>query len=127
MVYLLFSLRANVEIQPTVLAILFNCALPEAITLALQEIHADTALTSQLATDKIRLGAYANRLTPVAPDWSMAESTQPQPFRNDLDPEHYYTDFVTKWVRDFNVGIVGGCCGVTPAHIALLHDKLCEP
>ena len=70
------------------------------------------------------MGAYANRLTPVAPDWTMAESDGPQPMRDDLSPEEYYEKFVLIWLKDYNVQIVGGCCGITPDHIAYLRSKM---
>jgi S-methylmethionine-dependent homocysteine/selenocysteine methylase len=94
-----------------VLAILFNCSEPEAINRALKTIQADKALRDSLHTHGILLGAYANRLTRVASDWSLAESNGPQPMRQDLDPQQYYDSFVATWVRDLGVQIVGGCCG----------------
>jgi S-methylmethionine-dependent homocysteine/selenocysteine methylase len=72
----------------------------------------------------IFLGAYANRLPPVAPDWTMAESDGPMPMRDDLLPEEYYEKFVLIWLKDYNVQIVGGCCGITPDHIAYLRSKI---
>jgi S-methylmethionine-dependent homocysteine/selenocysteine methylase len=94
-----------------VLAILFNCSEPEAINRALQTIQVDKSLRDSLHTRGILLGAYANRLTPVASDWSLTESNGPQPMRQDLDPQQYYNSFVATWVRDLGVQIVGGCCG----------------
>jgi S-methylmethionine-dependent homocysteine/selenocysteine methylase len=97
-----------------VLAILFNCSEPEAINRALQTIQVDRALRDNLHTRGILLGAYANRLTPVASDWSLAESTGSQPMRKDLDPQQYYNSFVATWVQDLGVQLVGGCCGTHP-------------
>jgi hypothetical protein len=71
----------------------------------------DKALRDNLHTRGILLGAYANRLTPVASDWSLAESNGSQLMRQDLDPQQYYDSFVATWVRDLEVQIVGGCCG----------------
>jgi S-methylmethionine-dependent homocysteine/selenocysteine methylase len=110
--------------QVTLLAFLFNCCEPEAITQALREIQSDDTLRHQLTAHHVLLGAYANRLTPVAPDWTMADSTDPQPFRADLDPEHYYSSFVSSWISDWNVKIVGGCCAITPKHIAYIEERL---
>ena len=109
--------------ESTVPGVLFNCAEPEAITLALREIKADSKLTRRLDEGRIRLGAYANRLTPVAPNWSLAESDGPQEFRKDLDPQQY-VDFVSTWIDELNVTIVGGCCGITPEHIAALKSAV---
>jgi S-methylmethionine-dependent homocysteine/selenocysteine methylase len=114
-----------------VLAILFNCSEPEAINRALQTIQTDNKpLRDSLHTRGILLGAYANRLTPVASDWSLAESNGPQPMRQDLDPQQYYNSFVATWVRDLGVQIVGGCCG-TQSCLCILADPLvispCSP
>lgn len=111
---LAFAKRHNIDI----LGVLFNCSEPEAITTALKHLHDDNSL--QL--DKLLLGAYANRLTPVADDWTMEESEGPQPMRNDLAPEIYCNKFVSKWVSEYNVWLVGGCCGIEPAHIQHLRD-----
>jgi S-methylmethionine-dependent homocysteine/selenocysteine methylase len=106
-----------------VLAILFNCSEPEAINRALQTIKVDKALLDSLHTRGILLGAYANRLTPVASDWSLAESTGSQPMREDLGPQQYYNSFVATWIRDLGVQLVGGCCG-THSFLCILADSL---
>jgi S-methylmethionine-dependent homocysteine/selenocysteine methylase len=112
-------------------AILFNCCEPEAITSALEEIHhrnshegreSSSLWSRRLRPYGTRLGAYANRLTPVPPGWTMEGSSEPQPFRADLDPVEY-GDIVETWIRSFGVTIVGGCCGITPQHIQHLHDR----
>lgn len=114
--------QSNVKL----LAILFNCSEPEAITLALAQIKSDKDLSDGLQDSGIRLGAYANRLTAVDPAWTLADSTAPQPLRQDLDEKHYWKDFVRIWISELNVKIVGGCCGITPEHIAYLHTRLAE-
>lgn len=105
-------------------AVLFNCCEPEAITIALGRIKDNQALSSRLQSSNILLGAYANRLTAVDPNWSMAESEAAQPFRKDLSQEHYWNDFVRLWTTKFGVRLVGGCCGITPEHIAYLRARL---
>jgi len=107
-----------------VLGILFNCAEPEAITTALKHIQEDQAVLNRLQSSGALLGAYANRLTPIAPDWSLDEADGPQEMRADLDPQRYYEAFVSEWTKDLNVQLVGGCCGITPEHIALLSAQL---
>ena len=92
--------------------------------MALQEIKNDIELTNKLSNKGVLLGAYANRLTPIVADWSLEKSNGPQPMRHDLNPEHYFLDFVSLWVNDLNVQLVGGCCGITPTHIACIRDKL---
>jgi S-methylmethionine-dependent homocysteine/selenocysteine methylase len=121
-----------------VLGILFNCSEPESITKALQHINNDKSLLHRLHSNGIALGAYANRLIPI-PDAHDKERNdheahrhdnintdviaQPHPLRIDLLPEQYYVDFVRDWVTKYNVHLIGGCCGITPAHIAVLHEK----
>lgn len=106
------------------MSILFNCAEPKAITFALQKVKDQPKLQEQMHKHGIVLGAYANRLTRVDSNWSMSVSGVPQPFRSDLQPIQYGEEFVFRWVRDFNIQIVGGCCGISPAHIAELHRQL---
>lgn len=107
-----------------VVAFLFNCSEPEAITKSLQSIRTGTTLTGDLQSRCVLLGAYANRLTPVEVDWSLSTSSGQQMTRSDLSPEQYYKDFVAVWVKEFNVKVVGGCCGISPRHIAYLRDNL---
>ena len=109
-----------------VLAILFNCSEPEAISKCLKAVHESSDLTSLLKQRRIKLGAYANRLKAVDPDWTLADSEEAQPMRVDLSPEEYFHDFVSSWTRDLGVHIVGGCCGITPEHILLLRNKFSE-
>ena len=40
-----------------------------------------------------------------------------------LDPETFATT-LSEYVRHMGVGVVGGCCGTTPAHLQLLVDEL---
>jgi homocysteine S-methyltransferase len=93
------------------------------MTLAFQRIQ-DSTLRQTLTERGICLGAYANRLTPVASDWTMAESDGAQPMRDDLSPQVYHDKFVSRWIQDYNVQIVGGCCGITPDHIAYIRSKV---
>ena len=107
-----------------VLAILFNCAEPEAITEALTKISIDSDLVNELKMEKIVLGAYAHTLTQIDPDWALSESEAPQPLRKDLNEEIYWDDFVETWINKLGVKVVGGCCGITPNHIRYIRAKL---
>ena len=143
-----------------VVGVLFNCCEPEAIDKALVEIrrnkhvhgflhHPPSAgedeseheTHSNKHDTKVFLGAYANRLMPVEEDWTISGSTSPNPFRNDLSPERYWSDFVRHWCRCHGAGdeeclsplqrrgglqLVGGCCGITPGHIDVLRKGLSE-
>jgi len=106
---------------------MFNCSEPEAISKALEKIHSDSDLVKTLngdGSDGILLGAYANRLTQVNPNWTLAESENPQPLRNDLNEKVYWEDFVKMWIDKLGVRIVGGCCGITPEHIHYIKAEL---
>lgn len=95
-------------------AILFNCCQPEVIEAAIivaKQIIADQA---------IQIGAYANAFPPQ-PKHATANDGLDE-VRQDLDPTAYLS-WAQKWV---NAGatLIGGCCGITPAHIQVLSEKL---
>ena len=152
------------------IGVLFNCCEPEAISKALKEIKADhhiqqylhhplseTSASTQLLDEKlpkILLGAYANRLTPVDPKWTLEGSEEAQPMRYDLSPNQY-AEFVKRWHGDCGNGhhtcaskggggggddshtstisdeigglqLIGGCCGIGPEHISALNKQLTQ-
>ena len=102
--------------------LLFNCCLPEAIERALDELAGADDLLVDMRSAGIRLGAYGNRLTPVPADFAMAESTEPQAMRVDLQPAHY-ARLARRWVER-GAQLIGGCCGIGPEHIAELDRQL---
>jgi S-methylmethionine-dependent homocysteine/selenocysteine methylase len=134
----------NLPYHPTgvrLLGILLNCSEPEAITKALEAIRCHQTLSvknskntnnntnntnnNNITRDPpLLLGAYANRLTPIDPNWTFDESSSPQPQRKDISPQEYYDQFVSHWIKEYQIQIIGGCCGITPKHIQYLHDKL---
>ncbi len=97
-------------------AVLFNCSQPEVMGPAL-EVAADT-ITKLGVT--LRTGAYANAFPPAGDD--AAANEELTILRSDLDPEGYL-GFATDWVSR-GATIVGGCCGIGPAHIAALRSGL---
>jgi S-methylmethionine-dependent homocysteine/selenocysteine methylase len=97
-------------------AILLNCCEPEVITAALEML--DTSLKTTLVRKRIRLGAYANALTPVPDGWTMEGTPAAQPLRTDLPPQ-VYVQHAQRWMA-LGVTIIGGCCGVGPLHIEAL-------
>ena len=92
-------------------AVLFNCSDAPAIVNAMPLLRA--------ATERL-IGAYANAFMPIAKDWKR------QDFRlrdlRDLTPEDY-VHFVAQW-RAQGAQIVGGCCGIGPAHIAFMREAI---
>lgn len=91
-------------------AVLFNCSQSEAISAAMP-------LAAAAARGRAQLGGYANRFVAAHADTGEANE-QITAFRDDLDPPAY-CQFVEGWVRD-GASLVGGCCGMTPDHIAAL-------
>jgi methionine synthase I (cobalamin-dependent) len=104
---------------------LFNCSEPESITKALDAIRKSEQLLTRLRSHQILLGAYANRLTPIQEDApSTSFSGTPQPMRTDLIPSQYFHDFICPWTQEYNVQVIGGCCGVSPQHIAFISKQM---
>lgn len=89
-------------------AVLFNCCQAETISEGI-------SIARRALPDSVRVGGYANRFV-------AAHSTETQAnagiatFRDDLSP-HEYCTFVRQWL-DSGATMVGGCCGMEPAHIA---------
>jgi S-methylmethionine-dependent homocysteine/selenocysteine methylase len=97
-------------------AVLFNCSEPEAISRALNDVNEATRVLAGIRSAKVRLGAYANRLTPVSEDFAMAETTAPQAMRSDLSVARY-TEYARQWIA-LGAELIGGCCGIGPEYIA---------
>ena len=137
------------------IGVLVNCCEPESISKTLNGIRSDKHVNQYLqhpleptspteahyeGLNKIFLGAYANRLTPVDPEWTLESSEEAQAMRDDLSPEKYYS-FVKLWQsgnqrgnigEEVNKGynqiggmqLIGGCCGISPGYISVLRDCL---
>jgi homocysteine S-methyltransferase len=92
--------------------VLVNCSTPEAVGMAV----------GALAGCGLRVGAYANGFTRIDDAFLQPGATvDVLKKRKDLDPEAY-AGFAADWVTK-GVSIVGGCCEVGPAHIALLAKR----
>ncbi len=89
------------------LALMVNCMSTPAVLPALQALRA--------ATDR-PIGAYAN-IGHSQPDWGWN-------FSEDISVEAYGRH-ARNWLA-VGAQIVGGCCGTTPAHIAVLADVIYE-
>jgi len=88
-----------------------NCSFPEAL---------DNAMPV-LGKSGIRCGGYANGFTSIEglePGTTVDNLTA----RTDLSKERY-ADHVDKWI-DAGATIIGGCCEISPAHIAYLKSRL---
>lgn len=95
-------------------AVLFNCCQPEVIEQAIQ------VAKSVIGEQEIQIGAYANAFPPQPKDATANDGLDE--IRQDLDPNAYLA-WAKKWVAA-GATIVGGCCGITPAHIRVLAQNL---
>ena len=94
-------------------AILINCSTPEAIPPAL----------ASLAHSTLPFGAYANGFEQITEGFKGDKPTVDSlTLRRDFTPE-LYADHVMRWVAS-GATIVGGCCEVSPAHIAEIARRL---
>jgi len=82
-----------------------NCSMPEAVTAAMP-----------LLVDAFPMvGGYANGFQTVA-DLEAGGTTKDLKARKDLTPAAY-AEYTLKWAKA-GAKIIGGCCEITPAHIA---------
>ena len=89
-------------------AVLFNCSPPEVMEAAVGE--AATAV-------EVPVGAYANAFV-VGEGGANATLHD---LRQDVTPDAYVA-FAERWIAA-GARMVGGCCGVGPAHVAALHAR----
>ncbi len=97
------ALRNNID------CLLFNCSQPEEIAPVLEII--------QSMDIGIPYGAYANAFEPVRHNQQANSGTAF--VREDTTPD-IYLDFARKW-QSLGASIIGGCCGIGPAHIKELN------
>lgn len=94
-------------------AILVNCSAPEVIPAALEILSKGT----------LPYGAYANGFQRITDEFLQSRPTVSDlQTRHDFTPEAY-ADHVMGWI-DAGATIVGGCCEVSPSHIAEIARRL---
>lgn len=94
-------------------AVLVNCSTPEVIPAALRI----------LATSGLPYGAYANAFEQITDDFLTEKPTVAAlQKRNDMTAD-IYADHAMSWVAQ-GATIIGGCCEVSPAHIAEIAKRL---
>lgn len=91
---------------------LVNCSCPESV---------DAGLSDLLALGG-PVGAYANGFTGIKEYFTAGTTVEGLDARADLGPAQY-ADFVMRWV-DAGVQMIGGCCEISPAHIAEIAGRL---
>jgi len=97
---------------PHLSAILLNCTRPEAVDQGI----------GLLAASGLPCGGYANGFTSIAEDYTPGSTVEKLSTRTDLTPDAY-ADFAMGWVGQ-GATIIGGCCEVGPAHIAVLAQRV---
>jgi S-methylmethionine-dependent homocysteine/selenocysteine methylase len=93
-------------------AVLLNCSPPEAISKVLPEL---------VSMCDLPVGAYANAFTPIPHKWDFHGEESIPSSRVDITPR-VYSEHAADWLAA-GARIVGGCCEVGPAHIALLNQR----
>ncbi len=94
-------------------AVLVSCCDPESVTAAMPDLK---KLGAPL------IGAYANGFSSIARKWTIKKEISDLGHTRALDPDAY-ARHVRDWI-DRGAGIVGGCCGVSPAHIARINELI---
>lgn len=106
-------LAEGLAVVETAQAVLVNCSAPEAMPAALDV----------LATAGKPYGAYPNGFEQITEDFLGNKPTvDTLTKRRDFTPE-LYADHAMQWV-DHGATIIGGCCEVSPAHIAEIASRL---
>jgi S-methylmethionine-dependent homocysteine/selenocysteine methylase len=122
------QLRSGEPVEAAVLAaasrgasaVLFNCSQPEVIGAAVAAARRALDEHRRRGASHVRVGAYANAFPPQSATARANEGLNA--VRDDLAPAQYL-EWVRRWLAD-GAEIVGGCCGVGPEHIALMHTSL---
>lgn len=114
-------------------ALLFNCAPPEVIGLALRK--ASDVLSAAGSLSQLRIGGYGNFWEEMADrsSWSISKQETDSgkgnqkaggmKIRDDLTANSY-SKMATTWL-DTGASVIGGCCGIGPDHIANLGRHTC--
>nr|WP_321460505.1 homocysteine S-methyltransferase family protein [uncultured Vibrio sp.] len=91
--------------------IFFNCSVPEVIEQALQDVNQVLVRTGRDLT----VGVFANSFTPIKSDHQANDTIQEL---RHFSPQEYL-EFAKRWYQ-LGATIIGGCCGIEPAHIKAL-------
>ncbi len=106
-------LTEALEVAAAADAVLINCSAPEAVTQAMPV----------LAKLGKPFGGYANAFEQITEDFLKEKPTvDALKARRDMGPRAY-AGYVMQWVG-LGATIVGGCCEVSPAHIAEIARRL---
>jgi S-methylmethionine-dependent homocysteine/selenocysteine methylase len=95
-------------------AVLFNCSGPE-------EMEDAIKIAVDVAGEALRIGCYANSFAKAGRDEIRANAWLSD-IRQEMTPD-VYVQFAKTWKRA-GASVIGGCCGIGPAHIKALYDTL---
>jgi len=100
-----------------------SAALPALEALEVDVVGLNCATGPDLMHEHVRfLGENASRFVSVLPNAGLPRNVGGIA-TYDLSPESL-ADYHERFVRDYGVSLVGGCCGTTPAHIAAVSSRL---
>ena len=103
-----------------------SAALPTLEALEVDLVGLNCATGPDLMHEHVRfLGQNATRFVSVLPNAGLPRNVGGVA-TYDLTPEAL-ADFQERFVRDYGVSLVGGCCGTTPEHIAAVARRLRGP
>ena len=104
-------------------ALLFNCSQPEVMADAIRLARSTLdCFARQHGKAEPLIGVYANAF-PLMDENYQGSNTSVHKLRADITPESY-TRFAREWAA-LGADIIGGCCGISPDHIAHLVTALC--
>lgn len=106
------AVAATINLGAT--AVMFNCSQAELIGAAIP-------IAVAAADGRAQVGGYANRFI-ASPAPASEANNGLSNFRDELDPARYCT-FISDWLAA-GATIVGGCCGMTPDHIAAISEMV---
>lgn len=91
--------------------VMINCCYPESVTAAMPI----------LKNSGLIFGGYANGFTSIK-EMQPGQTVDELTARTDLPPETY-ADYAMSWIEE-GAQIIGGCCEISPAHIAELARQI---
>ncbi len=91
--------------------VMINCCYPESVTAAMPVLR----------TSGLVFGGYANGFTSIK-EMQPGQTVDELTARTDLPPETY-ADYAMSWIEQ-GAHIIGGCCEISPAHIAELARQI---
>lgn len=103
-------------------ALLFNCSQPEVMADAIRLARSTLdRFARQHGKAEPLIGVYANAFPLMDEDYQ-GSNTSVHKLRADITPENY-TRYAREWAA-LGADIIGGCCGISPDHIAHLATTL---